>query len=1032
MDAHLRNSSVSPPHKTRRELNNLSKSTGDLYNEDSYENDKDSTADEKEFGGKTFHFSPLNSVDSELNSSIDIEDHSFLLRNAVNEVESDPENVKKSKDDLKSSRFPVQKSGRKNLYKEKIDGNSAEISLESQLELHRKKIVEQERLIRALLSKVEEESVVTNEEQKNSEAYPFSILKQSNRHHWDSPKLETSSSSDENSLYKSQNQSAVSELQIDLEKGKVKESEGSYEEETAYKKGDGSYEADDGNSYKVDTFGYIDGSNIDRASYIDIVNDLYGLDLDKEKDNSHKLPTPSRELPNGLGDDQKKKSSLKREEMTVKEKLNYGYYSEYFSSHEQVSSNGHRDWNEEYQILYESLVKSLQGRGDGLVDLFEGRGEEDLLPLNRVAQEFADTATLYSKIIISEFCLPPERKTIKPIDIGGIAGGLKYRVQNIMFKFAFDSKIDENLWMYGGKSGPNYSAAFRAAKNEMKGLEAHSSCYVEGLCYPMMAVVDYKGFRMLAMPVLPIGKDTIRYGSDDAGVTVHASDPILNGKMRLAGKRLNLRGHITGVSGNEEKRIYGPGDIEGHLGTDGRYYVLDFGRLMPPEDPSYRKNNNSRAVFSELLRPELVLAQPKPMCSDALTSWNSDPDQSVKNEINNQIRAATKDLYQNIISAFAKHLDGMPFDYDAQLWKANLSNWGMIADFIGNSAIHQSGLCVRHMGLIRNASKNYNMRRVLMSTVISRIARHDLREVMRSTMKEVRAPSDEPFKVVVVKYLNQLLGVSKSSKRYWNDIKLKLEGKYSIDFTEDIKQNPELDLKELCDLRVVLLATLQATGIEIDHNVNTILIHPENHKSLRFVEADIKRIESVTKHRSDIYFTGGMIYLSKVKTMARKGKRKDEIMRQVYLAIIGAKSAFNANPSSPLYPTAVAAAMFEKANRLDTYEEILYKKIYLLLERTLMAWPGFPISLKIYSEALRFHASIMKSRGREDKEKMLIDIALEKEEELKRKTEDWKKMLKSNLDESKINISEKAFKERMNELMNCSSLFDHPKSNNNK
>ena len=32
--------------------------------------------------------------------------------------------------------------------------------------------------------------------------------------------------------------------------------------------------------------------------------------------------------------------------------------------------------------------------------------------------------------------LPVEKKTIKPISIGGIAGGDKYLVNNILFKFA--------------------------------------------------------------------------------------------------------------------------------------------------------------------------------------------------------------------------------------------------------------------------------------------------------------------------------------------------------------------------------------------------------------------------------------------------------------------------------------------------------------------------------------------------------------------------------------------------------------------
>lgn len=40
---------------------------------------------------------------------------------------------------------------------------------------------------------------------------------------------------------------------------------------------------------------------------------------------------------------------------------------------------------------------------------------------------------------------------------------------------------------------------------------------------------------------------------------------------------LNLDSHL--VQGAE---IYGPGDIEGHLGSDGNFYLIDFGRVCGP------------------------------------------------------------------------------------------------------------------------------------------------------------------------------------------------------------------------------------------------------------------------------------------------------------------------------------------------------------------------------------------------------------------------------------------------------------------
>ena len=45
------------------------------------------------------------------------------------------------------------------------------------------------------------------------------------------------------------------------------------------------------------------------------------------------------------------------------------------------------------------------------------------------------------------------------------------------------------------------------------------------------------------MSVLPIGKNTIVYGSSDAGRSIHNSCAILSYKMQFAAKMLNLKKH---------------------------------------------------------------------------------------------------------------------------------------------------------------------------------------------------------------------------------------------------------------------------------------------------------------------------------------------------------------------------------------------------------------------------------------------------------------------------------------------------------
>lgn len=51
--------------------------------------------------------------------------------------------------------------------------------------------------------------------------------------------------------------------------------------------------------------------------------------------------------------------------------------------------------------------------------------------------------------------------------------------------------------------------------------------------------------------------------------------------MERAAKRLNIKGHKCGFKEGQQF-LYSPTDIEGHIGFDGLYYVLDLARTFPP------------------------------------------------------------------------------------------------------------------------------------------------------------------------------------------------------------------------------------------------------------------------------------------------------------------------------------------------------------------------------------------------------------------------------------------------------------------
>jgi hypothetical protein len=124
----------------------------------------------------------------------------------------------------------------------------------------------------------------------------------------------------------------------------------------------------------------------------------------------------------------------------------------------------------------------------------------------------------------------------------------------------------------------------------------------------MMTVLDYKGFRLIAMSRLPIkGNDTLVYGSRDAGKTI-LLDKKFNAKLKIVCENLGLKSHkIIPMSLRHSNdaitqavTLHTPVDLEGHKGHDGRYYLLDFSRIFPPEFPD---RSIKGSYLFRLLRP---------------------------------------------------------------------------------------------------------------------------------------------------------------------------------------------------------------------------------------------------------------------------------------------------------------------------------------------------------------------------------------------------------------------------------------------
>jgi tetratricopeptide (TPR) repeat protein len=412
-------------------------------------------------------------------------------------------------------------------------------------------------------------------------------------------------------------------------------------------------------------------------------------------------------------------------------------------------------WNRRFQSTLKA-IRTAQGPEERVACYSE---------LSSLVTDFIYLAETYARIIISEAYMPVGRKTIKPSKkFGGVAGGDKYIVHGILFKFANNS---QGLY-------PNDEAASKVAGHDLKGLRTYFNCSITALHFPLMALVDYSGFRMSCMSMLPISKETLIYGSCDGALTV-AAEPTIGALIAQAARKINIKPHMAGR--RKAVEIWSPVDVEGHRGADGKFYLIDYSRVMPPEKPV--KGLRSAHMF-RLLRPEYVKQYHTPLCSDACSRFV--PESEVR-EHNEEVGEATSVLKDEVIPAVAMDLQTLRHGWDFSL----------------QSVLHSRGANLRYLGLLRSHVRDPELRDLILVEMVARVVKTELREKMRAVLRKSVLPLEDPRRQAVISHLNVVFGNSDQARMYWGDhLKTRLMEKFERALSaEELK--PTYDLKQrLC------------------------------------------------------------------------------------------------------------------------------------------------------------------------------------------------------------------------------------------
>ncbi|KAL5207899.1 hypothetical protein ABZP36_032334 [Zizania latifolia] len=296
-----------------------------------------------------------------------------------------------------------------------------------------------------------------------------------------------------------------------------------------------------------------------------------------------------------------------------------------------------RDWNEELQSCREFPHSNPQEK------ILRGRA------LYKVTCDFVDAAVKGAVGVINR-CIPP----INPTDPECFH---MYVHNNIFFSFAMDSDYEQLSKDHkpdgqngsgrgvigssdlGAKPNRNHAdpsgivnskteepngvldnssdasaeaqtvdseqATYASANNDLKGTKAYQEADIPGLYNLAMAIIDYRGHRVVAQSIIPgilqgDKSDSLLYGSVDNGKKISWNESF-HSKVVEAAKRLHVKEHVVLDGSGNPVKLAATVECKGIVGSDDRHYILDLMRVTPRDSNYIGLQHRFR-----VLRPELV------------------------------------------------------------------------------------------------------------------------------------------------------------------------------------------------------------------------------------------------------------------------------------------------------------------------------------------------------------------------------------------------------------------------------------------
>ena len=461
---------------------------------------------------------------------------------------------------------------------------------------------------------------------------------------------------------------------------------------------------------------------------------------------------------------------------------------------------GSTAWNDEWQL---SLHKA-RSASSSLSSVLHSKHVYEL------HRHFLVSSERWARRIVEEYCLPSHMRTVKPVVEGVEREKQVFLMEGIGFQIAQAGDEDEDDYLaqqsathqqqYGDDGAvPEMSVSAarladqlgsKKATHELHTLAAlHAASLPSSVCLPLMATVDYLGFRVRATATLPVyDESALVWGRDSRGQqkqTVAACD-VLSG---LAAS-LNIRPHTVDgqlVPLSSSVRVYRSGE---------RYYVTELNSVAPVDvDVQYAMTHGrlQQGWPAKVFRHEYIVHCPQLLQSDVYASTDrrmkarqagahhaergagqdadnddcedEDDDDTDEEEAEARAADASRTLQQTMIPRFIKaheHMAGgqmadipaaphslaalpPPAGPDStpastvHVWPCVGGSWlDVLVD--GSDlcrALHAHGINLRYLGRVAEASRQSHLRQLSAVEMVARTVKALLSQNLRTVHRKV-------------------------------------------------------------------------------------------------------------------------------------------------------------------------------------------------------------------------------------------------------------------------------------------------------